>query len=245
MNGLLDDEERQKDCARPSGMTRPFFLKLTFVWAVLLSLKSSIWPASVKAVEGSVPVEPEDLDVPTPWQEGDPEPKEENVPSTEPEQTSNEAPPGQPMDDDRGDQPGPDHAWVCGYWWWTDGRYVWVPGYWAIPPNTEYVYISGYWTHVDGIWRYRRGGWGRPNTPVVIIHAGPRHVTRIYVISAPPRIVRRHRHWHYHHSRRYQHQSHRSSHPHLRPPGVMKTQTPGPASGPARAPQKRQRPHRR
>jgi len=63
-----------------------------------------------------VPPEPENLDVPTPWQEGDPEPVEMTVPAQEPEQTSKEAPPCQPIDDDRPPRPGPDYAWVMGYW---------------------------------------------------------------------------------------------------------------------------------
>lgn len=46
--------------------------------------------------------EPENLDEPTQWQEGDPEPVEATIPANEPEQTSQEAPPSQPMDDDRG-----------------------------------------------------------------------------------------------------------------------------------------------
>jgi hypothetical protein len=49
-------------------------------------------------------------------EEGDPEPEAAQVPTTEPEQKSMEAPPCQPMDDDRGEQPDSSHVWVSDYW---------------------------------------------------------------------------------------------------------------------------------
>ena len=81
---------------------------------------------STLAQAEDIPAEPENLDEPTIWQEGDPEPKEATVPATEPEQTSYEDPPGQPMDDDRGEQPDTNHKWVNGYWWWSNNQYVWI-----------------------------------------------------------------------------------------------------------------------
>ena len=154
-----------------------------------------------------VPPEPDNLDVPTPWQEGDPAPEEMAVPAQEPEQTSTEAPPSQPMDDERPAQPGPDYVWATGYWWWTGGQYVWVPGYWAVPPEPEYVYISGYWTYRSTSWVYVRGGWGRPGTTVVVAYPRPRRVVRVRVIRAPARIRRRHRSWRYYPNRRRRHRA--------------------------------------
>ncbi len=235
VNEMMHDDERQTGYTRPYGITRRSFLKVSFAWAALFSLKDAVLPDSVKAVDEPVPEEPANLDEPTPWQEGDPEPEEVKVPATEPEQTSNEAPPSQPMDDDRGEQPNSNHVWVYGYWWWGDGKYVWVPGYWVIPPKTEYVYIAGYWTYRDGAWVYVRGGWGMPNTTTVVVYANPRPVLTVFVITAPIRIVRRHRRWRHHRSRRYRHRPHRSRHPSLRPKGPTR----GPAKGPSRGPSKR------
>lgn len=150
----------------------------------------------------AVPPEPDNLDEPTPWQTGDPAPIEATIPAQEPEQTSTEAPPSQPIDDVRPAQPGPDYVWANGYWWWNGGEYVWVTGYWAIPPESDYVYISGYWTYRGTSWYYVRGGWGRYGTRVIIVYPRPRRVVRVRVIRAPRRIPRRHYRWRHHHSRR-------------------------------------------
>ena len=150
-----------------------------------------------------VPPEPDNLDEPTSWQEGDPQPTEMQVPATEPEQTSSEAPPSQPMADERPPQPSQDSVWVSGYWWWTNGQYVWVPGYWAVPPQPQYVYIPGYWTYTGGTWVYVRGGWGMPNTTTVVHYAQPRPALAAFVITAPRRIRRRHYRWAHYHHRKY------------------------------------------
>ncbi len=192
------------------------------------------------AAAEDAPPEPSDLDEPTAWQEGDPDPEEAKVPATEPEQTSKEAPPSQPMDDDRGEQPDESHAWVYGYWWWTSGSYVWVPGYWTVPPKTEYVYVSGYWTHRDSTWVYVRGGWGMPKTTTVVVYASPRPFLTVFVFTAPIRIVRRNRRWRHHRSRRNRHRPHRSRHSNLRPKASTKApakaSTPTPAKTPAKTP---------
>ena len=169
------------------------------------------------AVAAAIPPEPQNLDQATAWQEGDPEPKQANVPATEPMQSSKEDPPSQPMDDDRGTQPGANYSWVYGYWWWSNNQYVWVPGYWAIPPNPEYIYIPGYWTHQNGLWVYAQGGWGLQNSTAVAVYASPRPIGSVFVYTAPIRIIRRNRHWHHHHPRRRYHRPHRSHHSNLRP----------------------------
>ena len=154
------------------------------------------------AEEDNVPSEPENLDTPTPWQEGDPEPVEMKIPAVEPEQTSTEAPPCQPIDDERPEQPGPEHVWVTGYWWWTNMNYMWVPGYWAVPPYKNYVYVSGHWAYTGNRWVYHRGGWAKPNTTSIVVYPGPRPLLTAFVIASPRRIVRRHRLWRYYPARR-------------------------------------------
>lgn len=161
------------------------------------------------ASENDVPAEPENLDTPTPWQEGDPEPVEMKIPAEEPEQTSTEAPPCQPIDDDRPDQPSPDHAWVTGYWWWTNRTYKWVPGYWVVPPRKKHVYVAGYWAYEGNHWVYHRGGWAKPNTTKIVVFPRPRPRLTALVITAPRRIRRRHRRWRHYHNRRVLHRINR------------------------------------
>ena len=138
-------------------------------------LKTAVWltvfgvPAGMTRGQSDeeVPAEPDNLDEPTEWQEGDPEAVEMTVPANEPEQTSQEAPPSQPMDDVRGTAPDDSHLWATGYWWWTNGAYSWVPGYWAAPPEPNLVWAGGYWHYQSTQWVFVQGGWGRPNTTVV------------------------------------------------------------------------------
>jgi hypothetical protein len=149
-----------------------------------------------------IPAEPENLDEPTPWQEGDPEPVETEVPSEEPEQTSTQAPPSQPIDDEHPEQPSADHVWVTGYWWWSNRTYKWVPGYWTLPPRPNYTYVPGHWTYKANHWVYVRGGWAKPNTTTIVVYPRPRPLSTALVITAPRRIARRHYRWGYYPARR-------------------------------------------
>jgi hypothetical protein len=83
-------------------------------WFLIIVLSISIvcGPGMLPGSQATetVPPEPENLDEPTPWQEGDPEPVEITVPAQEPEQTSKEAPPCQPIDDERPPQPGSNYV---------------------------------------------------------------------------------------------------------------------------------------
>jgi WXXGXW repeat (2 copies) len=51
--------------------------------------------------------------------------------------------------------PGPDYAWVDGYWYPEGGRYRWHAGYWSRPP-----YTGAHWVgpHHDGE-RFYAGYW--------------------------------------------------------------------------------------
>ncbi len=51
--------------------------------------------------------------------------------------------------------PGPDYAWVDGYWYPVNGRYTWHAGYWSRPPYPGAVWIA---PHHDGH-RYFEGYW--------------------------------------------------------------------------------------
>jgi len=164
--------------------------------------KQTSAPSSKTALE-----EPENLDEPTPWKEGDPDPIEKTVPAVELEQTSDKAPPSRPIDDERPKQTSPDQAWVSGYWWWTSGSYFWVPGYWALPPHTDYVFVPGYWRYRGRVWIYVRGGWAKPGTTVISVYARPRPLRKSFIFLSPARIARRHPNWRHHHARRIRHRS--------------------------------------
>jgi len=187
-----------KEDYKHSGISRRGFLKIFAGF----SFFGVVGAARVFASEEESIEEPEFLDAPTPFQEGDPEPFAAEVPEVEPEQSSTEAPPCQPIEDEQPEQPSKGHQWVSGYWWWNNQSYVWVPGYWAIPPLKNYVYIPGYWNHRGGQWVYVRGGWGTPQSTKVIVYASPRPRRTAFVLTAPLRILRRRSHWRYYPARR-------------------------------------------
>jgi hypothetical protein len=221
----MSDESVDSRQLSKGGVLRRDVLKL----AAGVSVLGSSGLASRVAFGEDTPPEPENLDEPTQWQEGDPEPVEATIPATEPEQTSSEAPPSQPMDDDRGESPGDGYTWASGYWWWQSGKYQWVPGYWAQPPQSGYIYVPGYWNWGGSTWVYVRGGWGKPDTTVVVQYANPRPVLTAFIVTAPLRIVRRNRRWrHYHHRRRH----HRPGGHHGRHGRPRPRSTPGGAGGP-------------
>ena len=194
----MKKEKKMKMEDKRSDMSRRSFCKV-MVGISLVGVSNTM---ALFASEDDVPAEPKNLDEPTPWQEGDPEPVEMKIPAVEPEQTSTEAPPSQPMDDERPQQPNPDHVWVTGYWWWTNRTYKWVPGYWVVPRHKNYVYVSGYWAYEDKQWVYHRGGWAKPNTASIVLYPRPRPLLTAFVITAPRRIVRRHRLWRHYPARR-------------------------------------------
>ena len=57
--------------------------------------------------------------------------------------------------------PGPDHAWIQGYYQWSGHSYVWVPGHWERRPHGHARWSEGQWRHdrnrgwfwVEGRWR--------------------------------------------------------------------------------------------
>ena len=60
-----------------------------------------------------------------------------------------------------GRAPHPGWSYVSGYWNLVNGRYVWVPGYWTVPPSGMHRWQGAYWYHdksqgwilVKGYWR--------------------------------------------------------------------------------------------
>lgn len=57
-------------------------------------------------------------------------------------------------------QPSRAHVWVAEGWRVTNGRYVYRPGYWAVPPRGRHVWVAGHWMETrrrGQIWV--RGHW--------------------------------------------------------------------------------------
>jgi hypothetical protein len=50
--------------------------------------------------------------------------------------------------------------WLPGYWAWDDDRgdYLWVSGFWRVPPPDR-QWVAGYWTQVQDGWQWTPGFW--------------------------------------------------------------------------------------
>ncbi|MEO1234834.1 MAG: YXWGXW repeat-containing protein, partial [Myxococcota bacterium] len=90
-----------------------------------------------------------------------------SIPQTDGAQTAPQAPPAQPIAEEKTAAPADGYVWVLGRWYWTGRNYVWLAGYW-VPAEPGYVYVAGRWTSVGGVWTYapirspRRVGAGEP-----------------------------------------------------------------------------------
>jgi len=51
------------------------------------------------------------------------------------------------------------HIWVEGEWEVREGRYVYKPGYWILPPRPHARWIRGHWRHYRGGWAWIPGHW--------------------------------------------------------------------------------------
>ena len=57
--------------------------------------------------------------------------------------------------------PGPDFAWVDGFWNWGGNRYVWVPGRWDRRPYPGAYWSHPHYDHYDRGWQAHEGHWDR------------------------------------------------------------------------------------
>ena len=55
--------------------------------------------------------------------------------------------------------PGPDYAWVNGYWGWNGGAYAWVPGRWDRRPRPGAVWVEPRWERKGNRYHFRSGHW--------------------------------------------------------------------------------------
>jgi hypothetical protein len=68
------------------------------------------------------------------------------------------APPA-PIVDVRAVAPSAGHVWLAGYHRWDGGAYVWVPGYWVVPPRHRTYWVAGGWVQHRRGWYWSGGRW--------------------------------------------------------------------------------------
>ncbi len=51
------------------------------------------------------------------------------------------------------------HVWVAGYWSFSSGRYVWVPGSYVVAPQTGARWMPAQWVLRNGAWYFEPGRW--------------------------------------------------------------------------------------
>ena len=66
------------------------------------------------------------------------------------------APGGQ---DQIGERPTAQHAWISGHWRWQDGHYVWMAGHWELPPRSDVVWVEPRWEARGGGYALTDGFW--------------------------------------------------------------------------------------
>jgi len=67
--------------------------------------------------------------------------------------------PPRPVIERRVVAPGPRHVWVPGAYRWDARRYVWSPGYWALPPRPRAAWVPAYWERDRRGWFFVEGHW--------------------------------------------------------------------------------------
>jgi len=55
--------------------------------------------------------------------------------------------------------PGPDYVWVEGRWTWNGAAWVWVRGYWIVPPHPRAIWVGPHWVYGPRGWYCRPGYW--------------------------------------------------------------------------------------
>lgn len=55
--------------------------------------------------------------------------------------------------------PGRSHVWTSGYWVSNNGRWMWQPGQWVLPPRERAVWVPGQWVDHRGDWQWVPGQW--------------------------------------------------------------------------------------
>ena len=58
-------------------------------------------------------------------------------------------------------QPSQTQVWVSGFWTFTNGRWVWMPGHWELRPRAGAVWVPGHWDQSPDsrTWVWTPGFW--------------------------------------------------------------------------------------
>ncbi len=56
-------------------------------------------------------------------------------------------------------RPGPDYAWIGGYWTWANRQYVWTAGHWEVPPRQGATWVPPRWEQEGSAYRFHNGYW--------------------------------------------------------------------------------------
>ncbi|MCG8584773.1 MAG: hypothetical protein MI757_08700 [Pirellulales bacterium] len=54
----------------------------------------------------------------------------------------------------------PNQVWIAGHWNWNGVSWVWVPGYYTVPPAPKVQWVAGHWRkNIFGWYRWTPGHW--------------------------------------------------------------------------------------
>src|SRR5688572_5267684 len=67
--------------------------------------------------------------------------------------------PPEPLYEQMTASPGYGHVWIDGYWHWNSYEWVWVGGRWVREQGAEYVYVQPYYDYTEGAYVYMPGYW--------------------------------------------------------------------------------------
>ena len=79
----------------------------------------------------------------------------------EPEYFEGDVAPAVPaaLPESRPKAPSSAHVWIAGQHTRQDGKWVWVPGHYAVPPSADQVWVPGHWvSHLHG-YAWIPGAW--------------------------------------------------------------------------------------
>jgi len=91
--------------------------------------------------------------------------------------------------DTPGAQPSAQHHFVPGHWRWLEGAYVWEPGRWEIPPQTNVVWHQSEWQRQSNGWVLKDGYWDEAppaRAATVVATPAPAPVPQEIVVTTPP-----------------------------------------------------------
>jgi hypothetical protein len=68
--------------------------------------------------------------------------------------------PPSPLAETTSQAPAPLMVRVDGYWFWREGRYVWIPGHWESPQSGKHWQVPSLQPAANGHgWVYEQGRW--------------------------------------------------------------------------------------